>query len=321
MPRRIPLGALHLQTPTALAIAAVVVANLMWGSSIVAGKEALEGIEPLTLSFLRCLIALAVLVPITRRRGAPMESGRDAALLGLTGVAMFFVCYTIGIRFTSATNATLILDGGEPLAGALLAAILLGERLGKRRVVGMFVALAGIVTVVLSDTDAGHVGMTVLGDGLMVASVLSWGAYLALGRRVFGGNRDPIAVVTAATAYGALFLFPAAVLESAIVGIGMPGAREFLLLAYLGIGCTALTDVLLGYGLRYLEAGRAAVLGNVAPLTGLAAAVVFLGEPVTPVMVGGASLVLAGIAWASTDAESSQVTQSTYPVEVVTDAV
>ncbi len=245
-PRAIRLG-----SGPALAIGAVVAANLMWGASVVAAKVALDdGLPPLTLGLARSLVALAVLLPLARRAGGAPVARREVALLGVTGVGLFFVFSNLGILLTSATSATLILDGGEPVAGALLAVLLLRERLGLSRLIGAAVALGGIALVVQVGRDgAGEVGGSLLGDGLMVASVLSWAAYLAIGRRVFAGGADPITVVAHATLVGALFLLPAAAIELAVVGFGSIGMADLLLLLYLGIGCTALTDVLLGYGL------------------------------------------------------------------------
>jgi drug/metabolite transporter (DMT)-like permease len=285
----------------ARAATAVVAANLMWGASIVAGKAALDGLPPLTLALARCAVALLVLLPLARRSTGPAASRRDSALLGITGVALFFVFYNLGILFTSATNATLILDGGSPIAAVLVAALVLGERPGRSGLLGTLCAFLGIVVVIVAGHDPGSVsGGSLLGDGLMLASVFSWAAYLTIGRRIFGGGADPVAVVARATAWGALFLAPAAAVEVALVGVGSFGIADVLLLLYLGIGCTALTDILLGFGLRHLEASRSAVLGNVAPLSGLACAVLFLGEPVTPLRATGAVLTLVGIWYATT---------------------
>ena len=278
-----------------LAALALVGANAMWGASIVGGKLVLDHVPPLTLALVRCLVAVAVLLPLLRLRGGRPALGREPALLGLTGVALFFLCYNLGLRATTATNATLILDGGEPFLTALLAAALLGERLTGRRLGGIATALAGIATIVLLGQGATlDLGLRALGDLLMLGSALAWAAYTVLGRRAFA-SAGLLEVVAGASLYGALFLLPAAAVELAVVGIGAVTASDLLLILYLGAGCSGLAYVLLGYGLRHLEAGEAGAFGYLAPVTGLGAAVLVLHESVTAGQAAGAALIVGGV--------------------------
>ena len=275
-----------------LAMLAVVVANAMWGASIVAGQAALERVPPLTLATVRTAAALAVLLPLLWRAGTPLPRGRTPALLGLTGVGLFYVCYNLGLGQTSATNATLILDGGMPVFIALLAAFVLGERLPGW---GIVVSLLGIAVIVLvGHGGTPRLGFSVVGDLLLLAATLSWSVYTVVGRRVFAGA-GLLATVAGASLYGLVFLAPAAAVELAFNGVGDLSPRDGVLLLYLGPGCSALTYVLIGYGLRHLEAGLTGVLGFVGPVTGLAAAATVGGESITGVQLGGAGLVLVGV--------------------------
>ena len=278
-----------------LAVLALIGANAIWGTSAVASKAVLAHVPPLTLACLRVAIALAVLWPLVARTGARPARGGAPAALGLTGVALFCLCQNLGLRYASAADTALI-NGGIPVLTALLAAALLGERCGERRLAGLLTSLAGVAIVVLLGTG-NRLGFTTLGNVLPLASAASFAAYAVLGRRTFGGG-NALAVVAGSTRYGLLFLLPGAGLELATVGPGRPTLHDGLLLLYLGVGCSALAFVLCGYGLERLEAGQSAAFGTLKPLVGVGLAIAVLGEPVTADQLAGGALVLLGLALA-----------------------
>src|SRR3712207_3572869 len=81
--------------------------------------------------------------PLARWRGGPRAPIRITAPLGLLGVALTFLLQNQGLARTSATNASL-LQGAAPVLTLLLAAVVLGERLGVRRVAAVTAAMAGV---------------------------------------------------------------------------------------------------------------------------------------------------------------------------------
>jgi len=125
----------------------------------------------------------------------------------------------------------------------------------------------------------------------------SFAVYAVLGRRVFGSG-NPLAVVADSTRYGLLFLLPGAFIDSATTGYGSLTVRDGWLLLYLGAGCSALAVVLCGYGFAHLQAGQAAVFGNLKPLVGVGLAVAMLGESLSAGQISGGVLVLLGVALA-----------------------
>lgn len=284
---------------SALAAAALVAAMALWGTSFVATKVVLDHVPPLTLAALRFVVALAVLLPLTLRTGRRPTLGLDAALLGLTGMALFFVCQNLGLRFASAGTAALVLNGGIPILTTLLAALLLRERLAGARLVGTVAGVGGVLALVLLGSGHGAASpggsVAALGVGLLLlAAAAAAAAYMLLGRRAFAGG-DALALTTGATGYGLLFTAPAAAAEVALVGVGRPTGTDLLLLLYLGAGCSALPFVLWGYALARLEACQVAVLGNLELLFAVAFAAILLREPLPPAHLAGGALILIGV--------------------------
>lgn len=280
-----------------LALPALLLAILCWGSSAVVGKIALAEFPPLTLAWLRFAVALLVLLPLARWLGSRPAFGRLPALLGLTGFAVFFGLHNLGLSATSAVNAALILDGGIPALIALLGAVVLGERLGRWRWLGIVTALAGVVVVTLAGKDGGPRSLG-HGDLLMLASALCWAVYVILGKAAFA-TRGALAMVTGSTIYGAAFLTPVALIEFATVGVRWPTGEGVLAVLFLGIGCSGLTFVLLGFALARMRASEVAAWETLTPLIGVATAALVLDEPLVAAQLAGAALVVAGIVVAS----------------------
>ena len=266
-----------------LPLLALVGANALWGASAVASKPVVAHVPPLTAACLRVAIALIVLLPLVARTGGRPARGRAPALLGLTGVALFCLCQNVGLRYASAAT-TALLNGGIPILTAILAARLLGERLGGRGVAGVLVSGGGVAAIVLLGPGATF-GAATLGSLLPLAGAVSFAAYTVLGRRTFAVGHT-VAIVAGSTRYGLLFLLPGAGLELTTGELGPLTLSDVLLLLYLGVGCSALAFVLCGYGLARLEATQGAVCGNLKPLVGVGLAMGLLGESLTPGQLG-----------------------------------
>ena len=206
----------HPPSSQTLPLLALVGANVIRGASAVASKPVLAHVPPLTAACLRVAIALIVLLPLVARTGGRPARGGATALLGLTGVALFCLCQNVGLRSASAAT-TALLNGGIPILTAILAAQLLGERLGGRGVAGVLVSGGGVAAIVLLGPGATF-GATTLGSLLPLAGAVSFAAFTVLGRRTFAVGHT-LAIIAGSTRYGLLFLLPGAGLELVTGGL------------------------------------------------------------------------------------------------------
>ena len=292
-PMRLPVAR---PSDRVLALLALSAATALWGTSFVAAKVVLDAVPPVTLAVLRFAIGLAVLLPLTRAAGVRPARGRVPALLGLTGVALLFLCQNVGLERTSAANATLIMNGAYPVLTAALAAAFLRERLTGRLALGIPISLVGVAATVVGGSGTG-LDVSVVGDLLILAGTLCAALYAVIGRRAFAGTgADLLANLSGSTLYGTLFLLPIAAFEVQSVGVPSPAPGDWLLIAYLGAGCSGLTYLLWAYGLRHLGAGEGATVCNLEIAVGVVAASILLGEPLAAVQLAGGALILAG-AW------------------------
>jgi drug/metabolite transporter (DMT)-like permease len=236
---------------------------------------------------------------------------RITAPLGLLGVALTFLLQNLGLARTTATNASL-LQGAAPDLTLLLAAVVLGEGLGARRIAAVAAAMAGVGLVTLAA--GGGVHAPGLGDALVLGSAGCFAAFVVLGRRAFPAY-GTLPVLADMATWGTAALLPAAAVESWLTQpttLAAIGPEQLALVLYLGIGCSVLTYALWGYALRHIEAGCAAVFDTLIPVVGVAAAVLVLREaPLVWHLLGGA-LVAAGVWMAAGESRPAAVAHASF---------
>jgi len=272
------------------AVLSLLLVMLIWGSTFVVTKSAVEQVPPLTLAVLRFALASAILVPAAQVRGGPAVLPRPLpwgtlALMGLTGVAVFFAGFNVALTLTTATEAALI-QGTIPAVSALLAAVWLRERLGPPRAAGAAASVLGVALVVLVGAGTGPAENRLVGNLVMVATVVAWAVYSLLGRRLRGASG--LATTAYSTLLGTLFLLPAAAFELATRPWPAVSAAGWLAVAYLGAVASALAFWLWNRALAVLDVGQASAFINLVPVIGVASAALVLGEPLTPAhLLGG----------------------------------
>ncbi|MDH4138215.1 MAG: DMT family transporter, partial [Anaerolineae bacterium] len=251
-------------------IGLVNVATLTWATNMVLGRWLRDQIGPLTLAAARFLIASLLFAAVLQRR-PPEERrlGRDRWLLlgmALSGVAIFAPTLYLGLRFTTAVNATLV-NGLGPLITGLLAALLIREPMSGRQITGAIAGLAGVIALISGGSLAfwqavrGNVG-----DLIVLGAVALWGLYSVLGRQVMR-HRSALS----ATAFSAFLGLPLLLLAAAWEVQTFPVvARPQLVLAvlYIGIAPTVIGFLSWNAGVRRLGSSGAMVFYNTLPLYG-----------------------------------------------------
>ncbi|MDQ3958297.1 MAG: DMT family transporter [Actinomycetota bacterium] len=276
--------------------AALLLAMVIWGGTLVVTKSLLEGFGPATLLTVRFGVAFLCLVPFARRSGftAGLVLRREFVLFGLTGIVLHNGLETLGLRYTSPGSAALII-GGIPAVTVALSRIFLKESLPRARSSGVLLSVVGVAMV--AGPVSGEAAVDALGNALVFGGVVAWGVYTVQGKRM--SVRVPSLVgTTAGTGAALLFLAPMAVAESWGRGWPAVGAADVAGLLYLGLGASAAAYALWNFALEHVDASVAAPYVNLVPIIGLALAVT-LGESMTALDLLGGATVAAGV-WLST---------------------
>jgi drug/metabolite transporter (DMT)-like permease len=268
-----------------------------------------EGAASLVIAAARLTIASLILAPfaLTRYRSELRSlSRRDWALALLSGafLALHFATWITSLQYTSVASSVVLVTT-TPLWVALLAPLVLHERLGRTAIFGLVLALVGSTIVGLSDScawTAGGIacpplqtfigGKAFLGDLLALCGAFMASGYLLAGRKL-RTSLDLIPYIFIVYGMAALVLI-AIMLGLGNSPLGLPP------LAYLWFVLLALIPQLFGHStfnwaLKYLPASFVSVTLLGEPIGSTVLAFLILGESPTWFKIGGAVLILMGI--------------------------
>jgi drug/metabolite transporter (DMT)-like permease len=288
----------------------MVLVMVAWGSTFVITKVSATEIPPLTLAFLRFLVATLALLPIVWARGGlqrmngPLEMA-PLVWMAITGIAFFTVAFNYGLVHASATQGALIYALG-PAAIAVGAVLFLGEKLSLWRMLGIALSTVGVGVVIFAGKDASESPNALLGAVWMIGAIVAWTAYTLFAKRL--ADADQVLVITFISGLGTLMLLPFAAVELLQVEWQRPSMQAWLGLLFLGTVASAVAYVVYSYALRVLDASLVGVFTNLDPLVGVLTAVVFLNESLQTGHVIGGSIALAGMWLASTSTADARQT-------------
>ncbi|MGM0768439.1 MAG: DMT family transporter [Pseudomonadota bacterium] len=283
-----------------LAYAGLVLTPLFWAGNAVVAKGTVENIPPLSMSFWRWVIALAVLLPlglpgVVRHRRVIRQYLGSMIALATFSVAAFNSLLYYAATTTSATNIALI-NATIPIFIALLAWLLLGDRTRPVQALGIGLAVLGIVTVVARGDLAVLLSLQAQpGDLIMVAAVFSWGLFSVLLRR----QAVPLPALTFLTtqiALGTLIILPFYLVELLVFKGGFEVSQSTLIpLLYFAFFPGILAYAFWNYGVHKIGPARAAIFMYLTPVFASVLAGLFLGERLGLFHVVGGLLILAGL--------------------------
>ena len=271
---------------------------IVWGWTFVATKLCLQYVNPIELLGLRMLIGIPMLLIIgaSKKITLRFEKNRIRLLLASLVMLAHFLVQITGIKYTSATNTGWII-ALTPLVVAVLAFLILKERLGRNILIGIAVATIGILFLVSKGRFADFRWLSSYGDWLVLGSAHTWALYTIITRDISRAH-DPVAVTIAV-------LLPSMILAVGImlftsdwtIFMHLP-ARAVIALLFLGIFGTALGHWFWQMGVAKVGAAEAAIFLYLEPVATTALAVPYLHESFGVFTAVGAGLVLLGVWYA-----------------------
>lgn len=272
-----------------MAYIALAVLALLWGYNWVVMKIGVQYAPPVEFAALRLLLGALVLfaaLAVLRKDLRPQRLW-PFVWIGIFQSGAFVGLATWAVLISGAGKVA-VLSYTMPLWVAVAGWPLLGERLGRRQIVALLVALAGIALIV----DIAHPG-SVLADGIALLAGICWAAGVIITKRVQRkGNIDVLGLTAWQMLFGGIVVGIAAL---AIPEHPITWNATFIgALAYNVFAASAIAYFLWIFVLNHLPA-RDASMGTLAnPVIGIVAAWLQLGEvPNTSEAIGMGLVILA----------------------------
>ncbi|WP_414169023.1 EamA family transporter [Streptoverticillium reticulum] len=275
-------------------IALGVLVAALWGVNFVVIDVGLGHFPPLLFCALRFLAAA---VPAVLLVGRPRVQWRWVVAVGLVlGVAKFGLLF-IGMHAGMPAGLSSLVLQVQAVFTALFAMAALGERPGRVRLLGMAVALAGIVVAAVDEGASGPL----TGFALVVAAAAFWGVSNVLTRKAAPPDALRFMVWVSAVPVLPLLLlsllFEGPAADAAALGsLDWSGVGAVVYVAWI---TTLLGFGVWGFLLRTYDASTVAPFSLLVPVFGMSSAALLLGEGVSPLRWCAAALLVGGVALTS----------------------
>ncbi len=266
----------------------------LWGASFLFMRLGAAEFGPLPTAGLRVALATLFLWPLLLRHGqwpALRRHWRPVLLGGVINSAIPFALYAWAVMHI-ATGLTSILNATVPLFGALVAWVWLGDRITRLRWLGLGLGFVG-VALLAWRAPAGAGFKTAHAAWAMAACLLASLCYAvaaSFARRHLQGV-PPLVTATGSQlgatlglAVPAIWFWPAQ----------MPGPRAWAAVVAIAVLCTGIAYILYFRLIARAGPSRALAVTFLAPVFALLYGALFLGEAVTPWMLGCGVVIICG---------------------------
>lgn len=273
---------------------------LFFSSNIVFGRAAIDDVEPFTLAFLRWFFTAAILAPfvwatLARNQNLIVSQLRNLGVLGFLGMWVCGAMVYLALRYTTATNGTLIYTS-SPVLIILIEWLFRGRNIGWREAVGVSIALLGVIIIILKASLAALLSLKFnTGDLLFVASAICWAVYSV---RLKSKELEPLQTLplfALIAASGSLLLLPFALFETLWLQTLPNTIEAWISIAGIVIIASLLAFSAFQYGIKVLGPSLTGVFMYLLPVYGVGLAVLFLGESLALYHLWGVLLVLSGV--------------------------
>ena len=286
-PRLTPLTALLLTVPP-----------LLWASNAVVGRLVRDLVSPLTLNFVRWIIAFVLLLPFAApvlRRNSPLWAHwKRYALLGLLGIGLYNALQYLALQTSTPINTTLV-GSSLPLWMLATGMLFFGARFSARETGGALLSMLGVLLVLSRGEWRQLLALRLVpGDLYMILGTIAWAFYswlLARTHEPKQARQDWAAFLMAQLVFGLAWSGALAAgewtLTAAHIDLGWPLIAA---MAFIGIGPAVIAYRCWGTGVQRAGPQAASIFMNLTPLFAALLSAAFLREP--PHWYHGAAFVL-----------------------------
>jgi drug/metabolite transporter (DMT)-like permease len=282
--------------PPLRVVAAYVSVALIWGSTWGAIKIGVTDVPPFVFAFARAVAVASVLTIIALALRQPFPRGRRtlviATIVGLINIGLTWAIIFWSEQFVP-SGLVAVFGSAAPVWTALLAHFMVkGDRLSVLKILGLVLGLGGTVLLIgAPDAADGTAGL--IATGMLAIMPITW-AIAAILQSRFLTKVAPIPTVAVGTWASALLLAPLALVQ-------LPQGAHWTLASVLAFvwltlfgTCFAMVVSLWLY--RKLRPTTITLIQVVVPAEAILIGTLWLGEPVSIRMLGGAALVVAAVA-------------------------
>lgn len=272
------------------------VTALIWSTTFVSTKVLLnEGMTPETIFVTRFAIAYLLIICIFHSK-LMADSLKDEALLclaGLTGGSLYFLTENTALKFTYASNVSILISA-IPLLTIALSAWVFRQKFHKSMLFGSLLALSGVALVVFNGNATFKVAP--IGDLLTLAAAMCWASYSVVLKYLGNHSYSTLFITRKVFFYGLvsmLLYLPFSGVEYDFHLLSKPEVYGNIL--FLGVVASFGCFIVWNRIVEELGPDKANNYIYISPLGTITTAIIFLHEPITWMALIGAAITICGV--------------------------
>ena len=281
----------------------MLIVSFFWAIGHPLGRIIVQKVHPFQLStvtlatgFIGLLIFLIISGRIKKISEIPKRDIFISLLIGVLGFFFYqILTFSALVRIPASVNAVLV--SNNVVFIAILAAIILKEKIRLLQSLGIFLAIIGVLLVTFNNgfyLNDGGANINLLGCAFSLLAALSAALYSVIGKKVLTSN-DPVIITTIAIFSGAVLL---TVLTASTVGfseIFRAGWTTILMMIMLGLTMIGVAYPLWFVCLKRFPASQISIYIYLTPVFAVILSLIILDEKFKCLFWVGAPLILTGI--------------------------
>lgn len=274
-------------------------ATFIWSTNFVLARGVNELIPPVTLAFLRWSVAVVVLAPFALKslgREWPLikRYARYLTFCGLLSVTLYNTLIYIAAHTTVTVNMAVI-NESTPLFIIFFSRLLLGERLTRLKIMGVFMTTIGVLLLVSDGQLQNLLGLSFrIGDIWVLAAALVFGLYSILIKKR-PAEMGLIIFTFASFICGWIFLLPFFCWEALTTPTVSYDVNVVGVICYLGIFASILAYIAWTRAVQLIGPARSALIYYLLPVFSAIQAILFLNEPLRAIHIVSFIMIIGGV--------------------------
>ncbi|MBP6041527.1 EamA family transporter [Candidatus Saccharibacteria bacterium] len=284
----------HRRKNTIGGIILIVIAEIIWGTTIVLNVVALDHFPAYLYAAIKTLAGGLILLffAIPKWKKFKKRHLLQLSISSVIGMGFFLMFLYKGMEQTNGITTSVIL-ALSPIVIYLFSIEQLKERFDSKILIGSLVSLSGVLLIIFtSDTAATRAGGT---GALLVFAAIICDAFGLTIKKPLLEIYHPFQISAVNILIASVVLIIASIATGDILLIGSAGRVGWEALALNVVTAMVIAYMLYYTALTRLTLERSSVFAYIVPITGVLASIVFLGDRPSPVFEVGSMIVFAGL--------------------------
>ena len=287
---------------------ALFAANFIYAGNYTVAKEVMpDYIQPFGFIMLRALTAFVFFfflhLFVIKEKVEKKDFGL-LALCGLFGVAINQLMFFKGLNWTTPINASLIMTT-TPMLVLVASALLLGERITVRKLIGIGLGATGAILLILYGQSMESRENGLLGDLFIFINASSYGVYLVLVKSLMK-KYNPMTVMRWVFTFGLIYVIPFGIGDVRQIEWSTFSTNIWLAVAYVLICVTIFAYLFNAIALKIVNPTIVGIYIYSQPLLATLIALFYAKDVLTIEKIGAGLLIFIGVYLVSSKGKASQ---------------